>query len=450
MATESRSQAYTLVVGLGMTGLSVVRYLLSRGEYIVVADSRDIPPMRGEFKQHYPDIPLHTGAFEPALFTGAARIIISPGVPLDEPAVLAARENGIDIIGDIDLFAHVVDKPVIAITGSNGKSTVTALLTDMLNAGGMHAEMGGNIGTPVLELLDKPADIYVLELSSFQLDTLDALPMLAATVLNVSEDHMDRYASFESYASSKLGIYDNARFAVINRDDQVARAHPGKAVGALEFTLSEPMPGQYGIRQIGEAQCLCQGDDVLVAMDDLHIRGEHNAANALAAMALFDTAASVAQLDRAAAIAAMCAFKGLSHRTQWVASIDGCEWFDDSKATNVGAAVAAVTGLPGMKVLIAGGTGKDADFSGLAEIAPAHFRGVVLIGRDAPLIEAVLGDLVPVKHATSMCDAVNVAAALAETGDSVLLSPACASFDMFDSYAHRGDEFIRCVQELSS
>lgn len=448
MTTPPRSDAhtYTLVVGLGLTGLSVVRHLQKLGESMVVVDSRDIPPALNEFKQAFNDIPVHTGKFDSKLFINAHRIVVSPGVPLSDPVLQQARESGVEITGDIDLFSHEVDAPVVAITGSNGKSTVTTLLTLMANKAGMSAVAGGNIGLPVLDLLNDPKQLYVLELSSFQLETLHRLPMAAAVVLNVSPDHMDRYADVNAYAMSKQVIYENASHAVVNRDDDYVRKMLNHQQNVIGFTLNKPAAGDFGLCEKDGEQYLCAGDELLLSTAELKIRGQHNYANALAALAL----GSSIDLPMQAMLDAVKEFPGLEHRTQWVAEINGINWFNDSKGTNVGATLSAIDGLPGKHVLIAGGQGKGADFLPLRNIAEKRLRAVVLIGEDAEKIAQVIDQLVPVTNADDMNDAVRLASEYAEQGDNVLLSPACASFDMFQGFAQRGEAFIKAVEALRS
>jgi len=443
---RSDAHSYTLVVGLGLTGLSVVRHLHKLGESMVVVDSRDIPPALNEFKQGFNDIPLHTGKFDSKLFINAQRIVVSPGVPLSDPVLQQARDSGVEITGDIDLFAHEVDAPVVAITGSNGKSTVTTLLALMANKAGMSAVAGGNIGLPVLDLLNDSKQLYVLELSSFQLETLSRLPMTAAVVLNVSPDHMDRYADVNAYAMSKQVIYENASQAVINRDDDYVRKMLNHHQNAIGFTLNKPAAGDFGLCEKDSEQYLCVGDEMLLSTADIKIRGQHNYANVLAALAL----GSSIDLPMQAMLDAVKEFSGLEHRTQWLAEINGVNWFNDSKGTNVGATLAAIDGLPGKHVLIAGGQCKGADFLPLRNIAEQRLRAVVLIGEDAEKIAQAIDQLVPVKIAGDMNDAVRLASELAVQGDNVLLSPACASFDMFQGFAHRGEVFMKAVERLRS
>jgi UDP-N-acetylmuramoylalanine--D-glutamate ligase len=440
-----KDHAYTLIVGIGVTGLSVVRYLYELGEKIIVVDSRDIPPAMNILKQEYPDIVLHTGKFEEDIFINARRIVVSPGVPLSEPVLQSAKEHGVEITGDIDLFAREAEAPVVGITGSNGKSTVTTLLTAMIKNAGINVSMGGNIGTPVLDILSDETELYVLELSSFQLETLANLPMKVAVVLNISSDHQDRYADLASYALSKQVIYENAENLVVNKDDSLAGKNlpPGKPVTG--FTLKVPDEHDFGLRYYEGEPWLCRGQERLLPAASLKIKGQHNISNALAALAM----GSLLNIPLKSMLNVLETFSGLEHRTQWVADVDGVHWFNDSKATNVGASIAAIEGLPGTHVLIAGGEGKQADFSPLKQVAKEHLRAAVLIGRDANIIEEVLSGVVKVVHAKDMDDAVKKAAELAQPGDNVLLSLACASFDMFQNFEQRGAVFMRSVKECS-
>lgn len=447
MTVKPEQAVYTLVVGLGKTGLSVVRYLRTLGEAVIVVDSRDIPPCLSALKKEFADVDCVTGKFDKTLFVNAHRIVVSPGVALSEPALVAARKNNIEIIGDIDLFAHEAMAPVVGITGSNGKSTVTTLLALMALRAGANAVASGNIGTPVLEALDDDVDLYVLELSSFQLETLQYLPMKAAVVLNISADHLDRYESLTAYALSKQVIYENADVQVLNKDDALANKVNKTNRKQLVFTLGVPAENEFGIcENKNSEQCLCFGKQDLIAVDQLKIKGRHNLQNALAALAL----GYAIGLPMDSMLEALAEFEGLPHRTQFVAEINGVNWINDSKATNVGAAIAALVGLPGKHVLIAGGIAKGADFFELSEVIKQHCRAVVLMGQDAAMIAAVVPEEVPVKTVSDMRSAVIAAQAMAQTGDNVLLAPACASFDMFENFEHRGEQFIEAVKNLSS
>ena len=465
----------TLIIGLGKTGLSCARYLAARGVEVAVADSRAEPPGLAALREELPDVALFLGDYPEQAIARAELVVVSPGVPLSHPALGAAAARGQDVIGDIELFARAVQgstnvaggttawmqevgqrreqlprmpgataahAPIVAITGANGKSTVTTLLGQMAQAAGRAVRVGGNLGTPALELLqDSEPDLYVLELSSFQLEGTYSLNAAAATVLNITPDHMDRYRSLAEYSAAKQRIFHGDGVMVLNADDPVvlAMAEPNRRV--TRFTLGVPSDGDYGVRLHDGAEWLTCGSKTLLPVSELRIPGRHNVANALAALAL----GAALGLPVAAMLITLRAFTGLPHRTQWVATRDGVTWYNDSKGTNVGATLAAVSGMPGQVVLIAGGDGKGADFTPLREAVARKARAVVLIGRDAPLIEAALANAAPVLHARDMDEAVQRAAAVAQPGDAVLLSPACASFDMYDNYEHRGRVFTDAV-----
>ncbi len=432
-----------LVVGLGRTGLSCARFLARRGAEVAVTDSRRDPPALADLREALPDAALFLGGFAPAAFERADLVVLSPGVSRREPAVAAAEARGIPLIGDIELFARAASARVAAVTGSNGKSTVTRLLAAMAARDGCTVRAGGNLGPPVLELLDAPVpDLYVLELSSFQLETTHSLRPAAAAVLNVSADHMDRYRDLAEYAETKRRVLRGAGVAVLNADDPATRAMAEPDRPALWFTLGEPGAEAFGIRTHQGRPWLARGEALLAPAGTLRLAGRHNHANALAALAL----AQALGLERAPAVAALRDFRGLPHRCQWVAERDGIAWIDDSKGTNVGATAAAVAGMDGPVVLIAGGDGKGAGFTPLRAAVEAKARAVVLIGRDAPRIEAALEGAVPTVYAADMQAAVDRARELARPGDRVLLSPACASFDMFRDYEARGEAFVAAVR----
>lgn len=446
VADESRKTEYVLIVGLGMTGLSAVRHLKATGKNIVVVDSRQQPPGLEVLKAEYPDVEIYLGVFDEALFMGASQIVISPGVSRKESAIEHAIQQGVEVIGDVELFARQVNTPVIAVTGSNGKSTVVSLLGEMAKTAGINVIVGGNIGVPVLDLMGETADLYVLELSSFQLESVRSLKPVAAAVLNVSPDHMDRYDSLDEYAEAKKNIYKAAKLAVINKDDAVVDAMQAGHRLVTHFTLGEPANGDFGLREFEGETWLCKGGRKLIAEKALKLQGRHNLANALAALALGEAA----NLPLAEMLIALTRFTGLPHRTQWVAEIDNVTWINDSKGTNVGATIAAIEGLSARnrQILIAGGTGKGQDFAPLKEAVVSKVRAVVLIGQDAARIEQALEGEVPSFYARDMKDAVAIAADLAHPGDTVLLSPACASFDMFNGYEHRGEVFMKEVKAL--
>lgn len=447
ITNDKQKSAYTLVVGLGITGLSVARYLIAAGENVVVTDSRENPPGLETLRTAFPQTEIVLGEFDEALFMGADKIIVSPGVSTHEGVLQHVIQQGVEVIGDIELFAQQVNAPLLAITGSNGKSTVTSLLGEMAKASGVDARVGGNLGTPALDLLDDKAELYVLELSSFQLENLHSLKPLAAVVLNVSPDHLDRYDSFESYVKAKQHIYHNCQQVVVNRDDPQVNAMQTGHQQVIGFTLHEPANADYGLRSVDNEVWLCKGNERIIRQSEVKLTAQHNIANVLAALAMADAA----DFAMDAVLKTIRTFAGLAHRTQFVAERNHVSWVNDSKGTNVGATMAAIAGIEveNQLILIAGGLAKDADFSGLRSVVTDKVRSVVLLGKDAPKIEQALQDVVPMWYAKDMFDAVGIAAELAHPGDTVLLSPACASFDMFNGYQQRGEVFVQAVEALS-
>ena len=436
----------TLVVGLGLTGLSCARFLHRLGLEVAVTDDRDAPPGLAAARAQLPDVALYTGGFSAEALERCERVVVSPGLSLEGEYIARARGRGLEILGDIELFARCADAPVLAVTGSNGKSTVTALLGEMARASSLRVRVGGNIGVPALDLLgDDAPELYVLELSSFQLEATSSLDARAAAVLNVSADHLDRYRDMNEYLAAKLRIWRGGGVAVVNRDDPLLWAARPGAERTVSFGAGEPPDNMsFGLLRRGERTWLARGGERLLAADELGIRGGHNLLNALAALAL----GSAAGLPQAGMTAALRTFCGLPHRMQWLGERGGVAWFNDSKGTNVGATLAAIAGLDGPLVLIAGGLGKGQNFSPLRAALAGKARAVVLIGRDAGRIEEALAGAVPLVRATDMRDAVGRAAALAQSGDTVLLSPACASFDMFSGYEERGERFAAAFEEL--
>jgi UDP-N-acetylmuramoylalanine--D-glutamate ligase len=439
-----------LIVGLGQTGLSVAYYLARKGIAFAVVDSRENPPGKVELLKDFPTVMTQFGEFQTATFVKAAHLIVSPGVAVATPAIQAAKQHGAEIIGDIELFVREANAPIIAITGSNGKSTVTTLVAEMAEQADWQVYAGGNLGTTSLDLLQRPtADLYVMELSSFQLETTYSLQAVAAVILNLCEDHMDRYDHFDDYVAAKQVIFNNSDCVVINRDDVLVKALNSDLSSSskntvVSFGLDSPEVGQYGLND----GYLMQGMQRLMHCSEMKVQGAHNIANALSALALGDAA----NIPMPAMLAAIRAFTGLEHRTQWVAEIDAVQWFNDSKGTNVGATIAALAGLSGKTVLIAGGQAKGADFSSLAPIVQQKARAVVLMGEDradiAQALAAVIDTNTPLVYADTMQQAVELACQLAQKNDNVLLSPACASFDMFRSYIHRGEVFMDAVRSL--
>jgi UDP-N-acetylmuramoylalanine--D-glutamate ligase len=439
-----------LIVGLGATGLSCARFLVAQGAEIAITDSRLNPPGLAQLQAELPDVAVFVGGFEPDAFNRAECLVISPGVSLRDPLIVKARERGTEILGDVEIFARFVEAPVIAITGSNGKSTVTTLVAEMARNSGLKIAMGGNIGTPVLDLLQERPDLYVLELSSFQLETTASLDAVAATILNISEDHLDRYISLNDYVAAKTRIYHGHGTLVINRDDPQVRAtlaYVHRARPVVRFGLNQPQDEDFGLCMVEGEPWLCRGRDRLMPEGELRIKGRHNTANALAALAL----GTAVGLNLTAMLAVLRQFPGLPHRTQWVAERGGVAWYNDSKATNVGAALAAIEGIPALKiVLIAGGQGKGQDFSPLRDAVNRHCRAVILMGEDAASLAQTLKGCVELVRVKDMREAVSMANTLARPGDAVLLSPACASFDQFSGYAERGEKFIQAVEALGA
>ncbi|MBK8453209.1 MAG: UDP-N-acetylmuramoyl-L-alanine--D-glutamate ligase [Thiofilum sp.] len=436
-----------LVVGLGQTGLSVAQYLAAKGLSFKVADSRTNPPGQDALNQLGVSIPTQFGEFNAEFFAEADCLIVSPGIAISTPIIKACAERGAEVMGDIELFIREAKAPIVAITGSNGKSSVTTLVGLMGEAAHWSTYAGGNLGTPALDFLNQPVpDVYVMELSSFQLETTRSLRAKAATVLNISEDHMDRYDSYADYAAAKQVVYQGCDVAVVNRDDPLVMAMPTDGV-KISFGLDQPnSTHDYGIQVFEGESYLAKGEQLLLPIKQMKLPGLHNAANALAALALGEAIG----LPFEPMLQTLKSFTGLPHRTQWVRELRGVTYYDDSKGTNVGATLAALAGMPNKTVLIAGGQGKGADFSPLGEVLARKARALVLIGEDRLKIAAVAEGQCPYVFAESMPDAVQKAAQLAQTGDNVLLSPACASFDMFKNYGHRGEMFVQAVLELPS
>jgi len=435
-----------LILGLGKTGLSCVRHLIRQGANVAVMDSRDNPPGLLELQQQFPNVPIFLGKFDTNILNQASELIVSPGLSLKEPAIAAQIKRGVSVIGDIELFARAAKAKVVAITGSNGKSTVTTLVGEMAKDAGLDTRVGGNLGTPALELITKKEpDLYVLELSSFQLETTFSLAPEVAVILNVTADHMDRYADFAEYLTAKQLIYRHAKNCVLNRDDLQSYAEVSYKNNTTSFGLDAAPHNAFGLQE----GFLMYEDQQLITSSELKIKGRHQVANALAALAI----GKVLNLPMTKMLATLRAFTGLQHRCQWVRTINGVAFYNDSKATNVGATEATIAGLgaeiKGKVILIAGGMGKDADFSSLHEVVKQYVREAVLIGRDAPIIARCIEGATEIVNATSMEDAVHKAFLAAKPYDAVLLAPACASFDMFNNFEHRGDEFARCVKALN-
>jgi len=431
-------------VGLGKTGVSCIRYLAKRGVAVSATDTRRAPPGLEELGSLAGTLDIRLGGFDLSLLDGASQLLMSPGVSLEEPIARQARARGIEVLGDVELFARAARAPVIGITGTNGKSTVTSLVARMAGAAGRRVLAGGNLGEPALDLLEQPIpDLYVLELSSFQLETTSSLELLAAVVLNVTADHMDRYADVAAYARAKARIFSKAATVVLNADDPWVAGMRREAKHTVTFSVQRA-DADFSLLRAGAQVLLARRGEALLDTARMKIAGLHNAANALAALALGEAAG----LPMPAMLEALESFPGLAHRSAWVADIGGVRFIDDSKGTNVGATVAAVAGTPRPVVLIAGGEGKGQDFTPLAAAFRDKVRHCVLIGRDAPAIAVALNGVCTLENAATMVQAVQAAQRAARPGDAVLLSPACASFDMFRDYAHRGDEFAAAVRDL--
>ncbi len=434
-----------LVIGLGATGLSCIRYLVSKNYSVIVADSRHNPPKLAEFKKDFPAIEIHLGKFSPEVFTKAGTLVVSPGVSLDEPCIQQAIQNYIPVIGDVEIFAREAKAPIIAITGSNGKSTLTTLMGDIISDAGLKAVVCGNIGLPVLDALEQPTpDYYVVELSSFQLDTTHSLKAKVAVVINVSPDHMDRYATLANYMASKQRVYSHCEHAIVNADELEIWKSLSFEKKPIEFTLQNPKENQWGIQD----GFLAQGKNKLIAVSDLLLQQRHNNQNYLAALAM----GMCLQLPMESMLRTLKRFTGLAHRCQLVKKIDGVAWFNDSKATNVGAAIAAIESMAqfmqGKLILLAGGDSKGVSLLPLQEPVKKHVSHVILFGKDADLLDNALRDFTQISRVTTLREGVQCAKKIAQSGDVVLLAPACASLDQYENYAARGRDFVNSVEAM--
>lgn len=436
------------VIGLGITGLSVARYLSKVGMKVTVVDSRSEPQLASVLKKECPNVFTEFGSLDVISVHQAELLVVSPGVSLQGPALVKAKQSNAHIVGDIDLFLEINDKPVIAITGSNGKSTVTTLVGELCKAGGLKPLVAGNIGLPVLDAANQTPDytIAVLELSSFQLETLHKLNADAVTILNMSADHMDRYPSMGDYMLAKTRILKGAQHVVLPRHDEYLQQITVKTDNLTTFDLDEPEQNQFGVKRLSNYRWLMRGDDKIVKLNKLPLTGMHNVSNVLAALALVEFLA----IDKADIISAIMSFHGLPHRMQTVAVKDDVTWINDSKATNIGAARTALLSIEQDLIWIAGGQGKGADFSELRDAVHSHVKQLIVFGEDADEIEQALTSLLPIARVESMQQAVKMAsqqAAAAKTA-LVLLSPACASLDMYENYQQRGDDFADCIEQL--
>jgi len=434
------------IIGTGITGLSVARFLAGQRQAFVLMDTRSNPPNLEKVQQEFPGVTIVCGELDVQTLLVCDEIIISPGVAVATPAIEQAKAAGSSVGGDIELFVRTAKAPIVAITGSNAKSTVTTLVGEMAKAAGINVAVGGNLGTPALELLNDAVELYVMELSSFQLETVTKLNAKVATILNISADHLDRYENMRAYILAKLRVYFGAEHIVVNRKDVLT--HPPLAAGVKPVYFGGNADfGGFGLIQDADGEFLAKHLTPLMPTKELKIRGRHNVDNALAALALGDAAG----IPMGAMLATLKSFSGLRHRCEFVAEKNTVEFYNDSKGTNIGATLAAIQGLardPQQLIVILGGEGKEQDFTELTPALRAINSKVVLIGRDAPIIAAAIGGAAAIIHADSMQDAVNKAFTAANPGDAILLSPACASFDMFKNYEDRGEKFCLAVKEL--
>ena len=448
MTAMSRAKANTkayLIIGLGKTGLSCARFLLEQGHAVAMMDTRKNPPYIDIVQNELPEVLLNKDGLNLKLMLKSDVIVLSPGVDPRLPELKAARSHNIEVIGDIELFARSINQPVIAITGSNGKSTVTTMLTEMGRMAGKNIKVGGNIGIPALDLIADPdPDFYILELSSFQLETVSSLNAYASVVLNISPDHLDRYEDIEQYQKTKAKVYIGSEVIVVNRDDNLSCECAEGFQNQTGFTLNKPVGNDFGVNEERGEVYLARGKERLLSISDMQVIGEHNISNALAALAL----GHAMQLPMKAMLEALKRYSGLPHRCQLVTEKNGVKWVNDSKATNVGASIAAIKGLSCGRdiILIAGGVAKGQEFFDLTPIFETHLKSLLLIGRDAKEISEVTPRDIPQQTARNMSDAVKKAKISAKEGDIVLLAPACASFDMYDNYEKRGDAFINAVE----
>jgi UDP-N-acetylmuramoylalanine--D-glutamate ligase len=441
----SDSTRYVLVVGLGASGLAAARYLSAQGESVLVIDSRRQPPGLTTLKRDLPDVEFEAETLDPKWLEGASRVVLSPGLSVELPLIAAATARGIAVDSEVEIFAQAANVPVLAVTGSNGKSTVTSLVAVLLKAQGFDAPAGGNLGPPAVELLAHDrADAYVVEISSFQLETTRSLQPFAAALLNISPDHIDRHGSLEHYAALKASLLACAEHAIVNWDDPLVRELAPRRKETIPFSVAEPLRHGWSVVERAGERWLARDLEPLIRSSALRLTGATGEANTLAALALAQCLDG--NLDKA--IAALPAFSGLPHRLALVALRRGVSYIDDSKATNVGATVAALTGNAAPTVLIAGGQSKGADFAPLASVVEGSVRAAILIGEAAHLLDEILSGHTQTRIVADMPAAVAAAAAVALPGDRVLLSPACASQDMFLDYRDRGQAFATAVLEL--
>lgn len=438
-----------VIVGLGKTGLSCAKYLAAQGITFGVTDSRIDPPGLAELQQLLPGVTLALGSFDVKMMQLAEELVVSQGISYQEPSIEFCRNRGIPIIGDIELFARHVTAPVIAITGSNAKSTVTTIVGEMAKAAGLQTKVGGNLGTPALDLIAaQEPDVYVLEVSNFQLETTYSLKPAVSSILNISPDHLDRYHELSEYIAAKQRVYHGCKHGVINRDDKLTWVSANLHISTSSFGEDAPAANQFGLIEEQGRWHLAYGSQPLIYVDNLKIKGKHNWINALSALAIGHAAGFAME----PMLEVLRQFPGLPHRCEWVRTYHDVDWYNDSKGTNIGATAAAIKGLgstvSGKIVLLAGGLGKGADFQDLVSAFNGSVRHVILFGKDADIIAQAIGQTVPYTHVDNFPAAIHQAAKAAQAGDAVLLSPACASWDMFNNYEHRGKIFCQLVKEL--
>jgi UDP-N-acetylmuramoylalanine--D-glutamate ligase len=431
-----------VVMGLGATGLSVIRFLTHYHFDLTALDSRISPEKAAQFTVDYPKITLRTGAFDSMQLEGITHVIASPGITLEQPLIKSLQKAHAKIISDIDLFALATQTPIIAITGSNGKSTVTTLLGQMATAAATNTAIGGNLGTAALDLLDSTIALYVLELSSFQLERTSQLNAAAATVLNISDDHLDRHKTLDNYCAEKEKVFNGTGAMILNADDNIVqkmhrinrKSYYFSVIQSTEFHIASTKKGNYfAYRQQNLMPC-----------GDFPLKGQHNQANALSALAL----GHAVGLNLAKMCEGLKTFSGLAHRMQFVVKIKGVTWINDSKATNIGACIAALKGYNHKIILLAGGEAKGADMSRLKTSVQQSVNTIILMGKDAHLIATALENCIPIHYEKTMKEAVITANKIAVKGETVLLSPACASLDQYQNYQQRGEAFISAVTAL--
>lgn len=443
------STPFKLILGLGKSGVSTADFLASQHIPFAINDTRAEPPGLADIKKKHPDALIHLGGLSEELLEAAEEIIVSPGLSLKEPLIAKQIQQGKSVVGDVEVFLRYSKAPICAITGANGKSTVTSLVYEMAKAANIKVKIGGNIGVPVLELLDgKETDLYVLELSSFQLETTYSLAAKAATILNITLDHMDRYANLAEYIAAKQRIYQHCETAVINRADQNTYVQSANPKNTVSFGLDWSATTMYGLLSEGEKTYLARGREPLLDIKELPVAGLHYCENALAALALGEAC----NLPITAMLQALKTFQGLPHRCQFVKATKGVQWINDSKGTNEGAAKAAIESIgktiAGKVILIAGGIGKGADFETLKTPVKNFVSHAILLGQASDQLADVFHDLTAVHQVKTLQEAVIMAAEVSQSGDAVLLSPACASFDMFQNFEKRGEAFMALVQEM--